>query len=460
MRKRKLCVGFMLLFTGVLLTSAGCRNGNESAKSINGRVSKELLASVKNLKSSTSCTELFEMNEVAKNIKTLSTFQLYKLKLQQNVCSVSFEKNDTQALTSKLESNGIWAEINGETLSIYAISQNETAPRLCCSIQSVNWKRLDEFDENIWGAKLRLRNASQAKLMFMDTSGVYKDAKPLIVSGDNAEQLDIPFLYDPAINIKGKFSEIELYSQKLSETRKVSTYIPPGFIGPELPVIIFTDGQSLQYYSRMIDPMIEQKLIQPIALMGIHSGRQAIVTPKSHLPKDVRGADYLPGFDAEFPNRFDAHMNFVINRALPNLINTIGGDLSKNPVSVVGHSNGGVFALHAGLNNPDLITSVLAVSAGYGGIREAQEAPSRSSTFFLSAGYFEPTFLASGYITKDTLEKMKYEVVTNWQAVGHDPEFFKSELFKFLISEYGDTQMNNPAPRGEVSKECKLFITV
>lgn len=441
-QKRKLCVGAMFLYTAALLTSAGCRDKNESVKPIENWTSNELLTSVKNLKSNISCSKLVEIDKAAKKVTTLSAFQLHKLKLQQNVCSLSFEEIDVESVAPKLEKNGIWAEISGETLSVFARSQNELAPRLCCSIQLADWKRLDDSGQNIWGAKFRLRNASQAKLMFMDTSGVYKDAKPLIVSGEDAEELDIPFLYDPAIDIKGKYSEIELYSQNLNETRKVSTYIPPDRIVSDVPIIIFADGKSLQYYSRMIDPMIEQELIQPIALLGIHSGKQAVVSPKNPVPKDVRAADYLPGFDTEFSNRFESHMNFVIDTALPSIINTIAGDMPKHPVSVVGHSNGGVFALHAGLNNPDIIASVLAVSAGYGGIKEAQEAPNRSPNFFLSAGYYETSFLASGYITKETLEKMNYEVVTNWQPGGHDYEFYKSELYKFLISEYGTEKMN------------------
>lgn len=417
------------------LCLSGC-NSSELTQNIDPAMSADrLVQTIKTLNSTISCDALDDLVQSSKDIEGLSAFQLYKLEGQKNVCSLNIGSDTNAKGYAAAQQNGIWADIGTDILEIYAKSHSEKPPQLCCSIQKAKWEKAGETEQRIWRTKFKLKQADEAQLMFFDTSGTSQSDPELLLNGPNAQTLDIPFLGNPEISISGNYEVKDLYSPELGETRKIGIYTPPSRDGTDMQVVIFPDAESLGFFSRMVDPMITQGQIKPIVMIGIFSNNKSISNPDGALPNDARTADYLPGRDKDFPDRFDQHLTFLFETAIPQTLSNIDLQLPEK-LTLIGNSNGGVFVLNASTRYSEMIDKVLSVSAGYGGLRSHPGCETSPVSYKLSAGLYEPAFLASSQVTEDVLMDAGCDVTSDWQAVGHDPNFYQREIYKFLIEEF------------------------
>ncbi len=430
----KIWVRWIALLT-CLFGFAACQESLVPEPELSDQNIQDLTEQIKWLDSSVTCERLDALVRRVGNVEAIPEFYRRKLWAQQAVCSVTPGTDINRSAYEMTKAAGIWADLSEDVVTLYAKSTTASEPQLCCAIQKAVWGPIGDIEDKIWKARLRLKEADRASLMFMDTSGTNPDFSPLIIQGENADIVDVPFLSDPAIKLSGTFEQRQISSSELGETRTVSIYTAKGKYDPNAPVIILADGISLGYYARMIDPMIEQGLIKPVNFMGIHSERDSISEALRDLPKDPRASDYLPGYDKDFPDRFDNHMEFIFETALPTLFPS---SENSRRLAVGGHSNGAVFSVHAGVRNPNLVDAVLSVSGGFGGLKAAQECSEDGANFYISAGVYEPSFLASTEVTEQTLKAQGCNTRATYHPVGHDPGFFRTELYRFLLAEFGN----------------------
>lgn len=374
---------------------------------------------------------------------------LLDIKGYQAVCSLPIDDLTKKDAQSALGDEPLAARLEDNVLTLFARGKKDQL-YLCCSISSADWTALGQ--SNLFGTRLRLAEADKVLLklaLFAPAAGELSDF--IHIRGKNAPP-EPPFMADVKEGTKGQIIETTLASPELGEIRKLTIYLPPGHKADgSSSILVMADGRSTGYYARMIEPMITQGLIRPVAIIGVHSDVSAIIEPDKALTEiDVRALDYLPEWDkvyapdlmATHPNRFEQHMRFVTDTLLPWVRTEYGLSTNRLDTGVTGQSNGGVFALYAGFRHPDTFGTSIPVSPGWGNyaLRNITKTDTNKATFFIAAGLYEPTFLASAQASASSLEAADYEVTTTWNAAGHSPDQTEAMLFKYLPLAFPPTQ--------------------
>ena len=310
--------------------------------------------------------------------------------------------------------------LDDNSVTLIARTDGAKPQGLCCTVQDVTWTRIGQ-SRRLWAVRLRLERAREALLTLTvvnDLDAPWPDFVRL--RGPEAPPAPVIWL-DPEIKGGGEVVEETLFSPQLNETRKLTIWRPPGFDpAKRYPALVLADGASAAYYARMLEPMLYAGDIRPFVVIGVNSGAKAIVDPPDGLPRDVRSADYLPGFSGRFSDRFDQHLAFVADTVLPWAAE--GHAIDLDDVAVAGQSNGGTFALHAGLRRPDRFRAAIPVSPGFGQIDDAVGFGPDYADFYISAGLYEPSFLRSATISAAALEAVGALRARRWNAAGHAPD--------------------------------------
>lgn len=134
-----------------------------------------------------------------------------------------------------------------------------------------------------------------------------------------------------------------------SKKRTVHLYKPP--VSGPLPLIVVWDGQDYlhrAHLSQVIDNLIYQKIMQPVALVFVENGGQ-----KS------RTVEYACS---------EATLVFLMTEVLPLIAKEVAlVDIDKNPgaFGVLGASMGGLMALYTAIRIPHVFGNVLCQSGAY-----------------------------------------------------------------------------------------------
>src|SRR5690606_18568409 len=96
-----------------------------------------------------------------------------------------------------------------------------------------------------------------------------------------------------------------------------------------------------------------------------------------------------------------------------------GVSSDREDASVAGYSNGGVFALWAGLLHPDTFGEAIAMSPGLVFVEESDLDRGPRATFHLSGGLYEPPFARAARSVDDKLRAAGYDVTGRYLAAGH-----------------------------------------
>ena len=233
--------------------------------------------------------------------------------------------------------------------------------------------------------------------------------------------------------------DAELFSPQLDETRRIKVYLPLDHSPAEdWPVLFLADGIMVDYVARWVEPMIQSGAIPRMVLVGLLSGQPGIVEDRSDVSRDLRAADYLPNRTQDAPHRFRQHLDFVTETVLPWAQKTHGAGRNGEKIAVTGFSNGGVFALHAGYRRPGVFDLAIVQSPGVGTIKEANEAPTRATEFWISAGAQEPHFLISAIQSAEALEAAGYVVRQRTYIAGHAMDQWDQGLSDALQSAFAD----------------------
>jgi len=233
----------------------------------------------------------------------------------------------------------------------------------------------------------------------------------------------------------GHLSDTTLYSQHLQEERTISLYLPKE-MSKEISIIYCTDGYNVTDYAKSVDYLIEEEIIEPVILIGIHaSSNQKEVNGMNHSMRYIEYVD--SGLDEE---RFQAHQSFFIEEVVHQLEATILKNSTLKKRYLYGVSNGAAFCLHTAFNHPNIFEHIIAFSTvGY--ISDFPKpivfGKDTYPDLYLAAGRFETGVIEDNRYFSKRLEKEKVKTNVTFKELicGHDSFAWRQAFLQFLITE-------------------------
>jgi enterochelin esterase-like enzyme len=216
--------------------------------------------------------------------------------------------------------------------------------------------------------------------------------------------------------LKGRSETIEIKSAALAHVRNVEVYIPPG-AAPKggWPLVIAANGEAIGPYLGVIDALIEQRRIRPVAVAAIWSGSSS--------------GEYLRVKD---PDAWGRHAMFVQREVLPMLDARFGA--TRDPASrmLFGVGNGGDWAVQAALRDPGMARHVAAFSVS--GLSEPPFRSGRSLHLHMAAGAYEGPYLRGSRQICSLASASGTPCALEVTATGHAPLIWQALLAKSLES--------------------------
>jgi predicted alpha/beta superfamily hydrolase len=180
---------------------------------------------------------------------------------------------------------------------------------------------------------------------------------------------------------------MQIQSEILKQSRSISISKPDGYDGGtgRYAVLYLLDAESnLEYTAAIVHALADNEFIPEMIVVGINSGDSA-----------RRTHDLTPPSQAEIDNRFspgnggaDAFLSFIADELVP----YIERNYRTRPYRIlVGHSIGGLFAIHALITTPKLFNAYIAIDPTIAWNNEAEIAAVRrfcSQVKELQAGLF------------------------------------------------------------------------
>ncbi len=252
----------------------------------------------------------------------------------------------------------------------------------------------------------------------------------------------------PAIQVpdkpKSKLEEYTISSQSLGEDRRISVYRLPGASASGASAIFMADGQAVEAYARLLEPLVADGRVRPLVLVGVHSNE---TQGDEGLPlADYRGQEYVPteafaGADTALADghaaRFAAHMQFVVGEVMPWATKTLHLSPHREDRIICGFSNGAVFAATLGVRHAELVGHVIALSMGLTPEEPAWN-PELAPTVYASAGTLEAAFFR---VTKGFVEEAaahNANAVFSGRVGGHDSAIWRAEFVAGVLHAIGN----------------------
>ncbi|MBI3438983.1 MAG: hypothetical protein HY054_10145 [Proteobacteria bacterium] len=156
-----------------------------------------------------------------------------------------------------------------------------------------------------------------------------------------------------------------LRSDALHETRRINIYLPPNYVnGRHYPAVFMADGENVDGYAALAEQLVRQHRMRPVVIVGAVSGQSGIVEDRAALHiDDLRHADYLPNHPGA-GDRFERHLRFFCHELTAYARRTYGVSSRRRDRAVTGASDGGVFALEAGLRCGNQFATAWPMSGG------------------------------------------------------------------------------------------------
>lgn len=293
--------------------------------------------------------------------------------------------------------------IDGQTLNIAARTQTAEA-RLTGTFQ----EGLQPMSTvgSLWGATYRVPQIARS-VIEMGLEGV--QVRPLVYRGPQA-----PLAPPSNTVLKGRAETVEINSVALGHVRKVEIYIPPGS-APKggWPLLIAANGEDIGRYLGVIDALIEQRQIQPVAVAAIWSGSSS--------------GEYLRVKD---PDAWGRHAMFVQREVMPMLETRFGATRNPAQKMLFGVGNGGDWAVQAALRDPSMARHVAALSVS--GLSEPPFRSGRNLHLYMAAGAYEGTYLRGSRQICALASASGTPCVLEVTASGHAPLIWETQLAKAL----------------------------
>jgi enterochelin esterase-like enzyme len=317
------------------------------------------------------------------------------------------------------------AEPENGVLTLYARPHDINA-RLRLSGLSVE---LTPISDTLAAGRFRLADMNSAMLTFYLPPNLAENGRFQIVTWRGAEA---PSQRMRVEALEGQVERVELYSEALGETRRLEIYTPPGFdpAAAPYPAIFMADGSQTPYFAYLIETGIQTGELEPLVIIGLMSGERGIVE-EIDPTVDWRSADYIPGWYEAEP-RFEQHLSFVTDEVAPWAVEHYG--ISEDPARrlVMGHSSGGVFALHAGYRHPDQFGWAFPFSPGRVALDTLDFETEQQARFRFGVGRYEPRFHVSAENSHALLIERGYDSEFNDFSAGHTDDIRNAVLIDWL----------------------------
>lgn len=292
---------------------------------------------------------------------------------------------------------------------------------------------------NLWTISLRIDDLHQALINCWFTlapadgstggrstaaSGIVRSpVEPLIWRGADAPPAPVV-----AATLTGTITTTSLRIEDLSETRGVTVYTPPvaatQAAASRYPVIYAADGQSVESFAYVLEPLILSGELPPLLLVGVHS------------ENSTRTEEYLLDQGDQQSERFTAHERFFTETVRTWAEATYRASQAREERAVFGFSNGGHFAAAMSLRHPDLYGYSFAFSVAgnpallTAGVDAVVLTDSVLPAFYLAAGTLEIPFLRSTRLVASALETAGINFELEQRVSGHDFTMWTETLIR------------------------------
>ena len=320
-----------------------------------------------------------------------------------------------------------WAE--GEVLNFRHVSGAESV-MLVGSIQSA-MKRVEDSD--YWVLSVRIPGLSKAVIGY-----AFLEAQ----SRSTGEQfvwrgVDAPAGVPQSAKLKGKVLKEQLWFDGLEENRDVSVYLPPGHDATkEHAVIYMGDGNAVERYARMIEPLIESGEIPKTMIVGVHNGgyRGERGGPRK-MELDFRAIEYLVGADEMMDQElvreghFEAHESFFTETVREWAQREHGASTDRKKRGIFGVSNSAAFAVTMAHRHADLYGFALPFSFPWSkAAQEPQWTLEEAPRHYFVAGLLEPHVHQTTKEYAEQLQSAGYQAVFKQRLSGHDALMWREEF--------------------------------
>jgi enterochelin esterase-like enzyme len=263
----------------------------------------------------------------------------------------------------------------------------------------------------VWLTQLKMDGWER---MFFSYQFIGSQHTPAVQAIDTFHGAKAPVPPLMAPQLQGRLIHTHVHSRLLGADRDISVYLPPGAAG-KLPVLYMTDGQSVESFARVLEPLILSHRTRPFALIGEHSGQDPGVSAGHEPQPDMRTREYVPGVDKK---TFDRHLRFFTEELLPWASVTYGVSARRTERALFGFSNGADFGLEMAVVHPELFGAVLPFSAG---MLMLEPVPKKGLPhMYLAAGELESSFAVVTHQAQGLLREAGAEAVFTLYPSGHD----------------------------------------
>ncbi len=300
-------------------------------------------------------------------------------------------------------------------------------------------QKLSRAGTNLWSYSIPLPEDAYLEYAFLDGNTGERLPDPLNPNRvDNGVDGNFnQFFYmpkgkpSPLVNMKKGIphgtiarSEVPTHEYALGTKRAIYLYQPP--VDEPVPLVVVYDGYDYLHRGKLnlvVDNLIAQKQIRPIAMALIQNGGQA------------RTLEYSCS---------EATLAFIIESVIPAAkenLSLISPDEER--YGVIGASLGGLMALYTGLRLPKLFTKVLSQSGAFGtpeyryGIVDlVRYAPRSDIQVWMDAGCFE-WLLEGNRKMYALLKKKEYWVKFREFPGGHNYTSWRNDIAHGLKKLFG-----------------------
>jgi enterochelin esterase-like enzyme len=312
-------------------------------------------------------------------------------------------------LLERLASNasGVWRDGDALTFAFKGTVKGKVF--LCCGLQL----EVPLVQDGLWAVMARIKDLDRAVLSynFVSMDNQYRE---LTVRQTWRGPL-APAAPPMATTLRGKVQAETIQSKFLLEKRGVSVYLPPNFDAKlEHRVIVMADGQSVDSFAKMLEPLFESGKVPPVVIVGLNS---------SNAPGEDNGryAEYVKTGSSAFK----AHESFVVDEALPFVEQKYG--LTKDPAkrATFGFSNGADWAVRALVRLPKLWRHAIVFSPFNPFSLDGIGADSR---LYFEAGTLETPALRTAPPMQRQARSAGVQVVYSERVAGHDDVIWLEEF--------------------------------
>ena len=227
---------------------------------------------------------------------------------------------------------------------------------------------------------------------------------------------------------RGEVTRHSVDARWLTASKKRTVYLYQPFTPEPCPLVVVFDGQDYRRRARLpriVDNLIAQKRIRPIALAMVESADQA------------RGVEYACN---------DLTIGFLIERVLPlahTYLNLIDVGTQPGAFGVLGASMGGLMALYASLRLPRVFGRVLCQSgafsvSGYDMVvfELLRHADPRPLKIWMDVGRFEWLLPANQRLRQLLVDK-GYDIAYREFNAGHNYPAWRDDVWRGLEHLFG-----------------------